>query len=524
MRRLLLIAVLALVPTVALAQEPAAPPAPPAAEIDPGAAAPVGLSERFTAAFIGLEPAGEPEVHPAARRDQPVLIAPLRLVEEGRLDATIATADRRMAAGTLVTHRRFSAGVAAEQSDRLEAWCGIGEERRGSRWSPATVCMVHTPDGQANLGGPLYSFFPWWLVTSLTFADVDARAPRVAVTPAASNSAFSLTVAFVRIREGQVRLSRRIVGPGQEEGRTSTFPMTTVDVPMTGGVAAWVYDGLELTLTPNRYRDALTVTSRRIAPPVDQTVAGGEGLARALRADDDEDAAPIEPTPGVIGGVLLRPERLAVAAGPVARGGVLASGSMEHARTGRFRQDTVIEGSMSPRIAAGTVAHRVEVLRTSALGTRSLSTFWCAPVSAMTVFGRQDDQQTCFRRRGGRYEGLWPDTGRSWLTTTDRSSTPLSRYLAALDIEESDTDLIGPMDVRFELQRLTPTLAVVRILARREEQDALVMTVSQPVENGTAVFPLWTHRLVLSVAGEQATATLAADGDGSGLAEVGAYP
>ncbi len=523
MRRLLLIAALALVPTVALAQDPARPPPPPA-EIDPGAAAPVGLSERFTAAFIGLEPAGDPEIHPAARRDQPVLTASLRLVDEGRLDETIGTAGHRMVAGTLVTRRRFSAGRAAEQSDKLEAWCGVGEERRGSRWSPSTVCMVHTPDGQANLGVPLYSFYPWWLVTGLTFTDLDARAPRVTVTPVEATSAFSLTVAFVRIREGQVRLSRRIVGPGQEDGRTSTFPMTTTDVPLNGGAAVYVYDGLELTLTPNRYRDALTVTSRRVAPPVDQTMAGGEGLARALRAGDDEEAAPIEPTPGVIGGVMLRPEELTVATGPVARGGVLASGSMEHARTGRFRQDTIIEGSMSPRIAAGAVAHRVEVLRTSPLGTRSLSTFWCAQVSALTVFGRQDDQQTCFRRRVGRYEGLWPDAGRSWLTTTDRSSTPLSRYLPTLDIEESDSDLIGPMEVRFELQRLTPMLAVVRIFARRENQDALVMTVSRPVENGTAVFPLWTHRLVLSVTGEQAIATLSADGDGSGLAGIGVYP
>lgn len=521
MRHLLLIAVLALAPSTAFAQEP---PVPPPAETDPGAAAPVGLSERFTAAFLGLEPAGDPEVHAAARRDQPVLTAPLRLVDEGRLDADIATDGHRMAAGTLVTHRRFSAGRAAEQSDKLEAWCGVGEQRRGSRWSPSTVCMVHTPDGEANLGVPVYSFYPWWMVTSLTFADLDARAPRVTVTPVGSTSAFSLTVAFVRIREGQVRLSRRIVGPGQEEGRTSTFPMSTTDVPLSGGVAVYVYDGLELTLTPNRHRDALAVTSRRIAPPVDQTVAGGEGLARALRGGDDEEAAPVEPTPGVIGGVLLRPERLAVATAPVGRGGVLASGSMDHARTGRFRQDTVIEGSMSPRIAAGTVAHRVEVLRTSPLGARSLSTFWCAEVSALTVFGRQDDQQTCFRRRGGRYEGLWPDTGRNWLTTTDRSSTPLSRYVAALDIEESDSNLIGPMDVRFELQRLTPASAIVRIFARREEQDALVMTVSRPVENGTAVFPLWTHRLVLSVTGEQATATLSADGDGSGLAEIGLYP
>lgn len=522
MRLFLALLALSAAPGATAAQDPQ--PASPGLEaLLDGQTSRAGLSERLATAAIGLEPSGEPRVSEGGRRDEPLLIAPLRLVEEGRLDAAIATPDHRMAAGTLVTRRRFAAGR-AEQTDQLEAWCGVGESRRGSRWSPAAVCMVHTPDGQANLGVPPYGIAPWWLVSSLTFSNMDHRAPRVSVTSVEPVSEFSYVVSFVRVRDGEMRLSRRLIGPGLDARRPAEIPLRTLDAPMTGRTAVYNYDGLELTLTANRYLDAVTATSQRVAPPVDQRLADEGGLAHALRDQVEEDAGPVQPTPGVIGGVRLRPEALVVTTGPVSRGGVLASGEMHHARTGRIPREVALEGSMNPLIRAGAVAHRVEILRTSPIGARSLSTFWCMPVSALTVFGRQDDQQTCFRRRGGRYEGLWPSSGRSWLTTTDRSATPLSRFTSTLPVEESESDLIGAMEVRLELYRLGPTSAVLRILARRDDEEAVVMTVSRPVENGVAVFPLWTHRLVLTVSGDQATAALTADGDGSGLAEVGVYP
>lgn len=178
---------------------------------------------------------------------------------------------------------------------------------------------------------------------------------------------------------------------------------------------------------------------------------------------------------------------------------------------------------LNARIPAGAAAHQVEIFRGLALGGRT-SRFWCASVSALTVFGRQNDQLTCFRRAGEGYEGVWPDQGRTWLATTDQSTTPVFRRADALHIEESEIDLIGPMEVRLEIQRIVRDLITVRIFARRDEQDALVMTVTRLVENGQAVIPMWSHRLVLTVADGKAQASLTADGDGEGLPSVGTYP
>ena len=84
--------------------------------------------ERITLEILGLEPAGEPVVSGVTEKGDPILSAPFRLREEGRLAAEIATQSYRMAAGTPIVHREFKP-QGTDASEAIQAWCGPGETR-----------------------------------------------------------------------------------------------------------------------------------------------------------------------------------------------------------------------------------------------------------------------------------------------------------------------------------------------------------------------------------------------------------
>ncbi|VDC50148.1 MULTISPECIES: hypothetical protein [Brevundimonas] len=482
---------------------------------------PVGVIDRFAASMYGLEPAGEPDVMTAAGRNEVILRAPMRLIKEGVLGGELAMRQVRMKQGSRVTYRRFTARTGME-AQNIEAWCGQGEIDQWG-WRPTTVCMILTPDGRATLATPPLDLGSWWSVTAIAPTSASERVDRVEILPVEDPTPIDLELVLDRIRSGEVKLRRRLAGP-DVTGERRVFPrIGDAERPLQpDGAATYVYDGLELRLTPNVEAKTVSIASARVAPPLDASFAEEGGLARRLeiltRPPEE-----LQPTEFVVGGVRFDPSALVVDGSPLGPRGVLAKGTMSHARTGRVTQDIEMGTMLNARIPAGAAAHQVEIFRGLALGGRT-SRFWCASVSALTVFGRQNDQLTCFRRAGEGYEGVWPDQGRTWLATTDQSTTPVFRRADALHIEESEIDLIGPMEVRLEIQRIVRDLITVRIFARRDEQDALVMTVTRLVENGQAVIPMWSHRLVLTVADGKAQASLTADGDGEGLPSVGTYP
>ena len=507
----------------AFAQAPAA---------SPETAAPQLGRERLMAEVMGFEPVGEPVVSPAAGRGEAVLTAPLRLKEEGRLTGDIATDTYRMAAGAPVVHREFKPRN-TDQAEAVQAWCGPGEQRGMFGWAGGiTVCMIHTADGKATLGVPQLFFGSWWMTSTVSLASADARTERVAVETPETPSTFTLIIDFERLRTDGVSVRAGIEGPGMSiGGRPYRYNMQRQTLPLTDGAAILTYDGLQLRLTHREGAEGVTVRSERIAPPVDlaalraRVVAANPELAAALSEAAAEAEDELEPTPFVIGGVKLDPAALTVGEGVLGRGGVVLSGQADYAVTGRLTKPLNLRAPLVNDTAPeGLILHQLEFARTSPVGARTMTRIWCGPIGAPTVWSR--NRVTMCLRRGltGELEAFWPSTGRPWLGTTQAMGSIAALQARGFEMAPSPTSLLEPLGFRVEIQRLSDTAVTVRFIARKGDEDAVVLSVTREFESGAAAIPLWTHRLALTRSGAGVTAALTADGDGTGPTEDGFYP
>ncbi len=527
----------------AVAQE--APPAAEAPVVEaPAAEPPTALRrEQLTALILGLEPAGEPVVGEVTAKGEAVLSVPMRLAEEGRLTGDIATAGYRMSAGAPVVHRVFKP-TGADQADMIEAWCGPGELRTMFGWVGSTVCMVDTPDGKANLGIPvLGSYGAWWMVRGMTFPEPDARTERVTVEPATTPSAFRLAFIYERVLDAGVALHATIEGPGlRAEARPYRHDMRRQVLPVRNGAAELNFDGLKLTLMPERRGDVVAVTAERVSAPID--MAGLRRRADALEAeaaaadpasnDDapDQGSTPaparqgVEPTPFVIGGVKIDPTVLTIGAGELTRGGVVLSGQAEYALTTRLPKPVNLRAPLiNDTTPEGLILHQVEFAGVLPVGGRVMTRIWCGPLGRPTVFGNGQRVTMCLRRAAvGGWEAFWPSTGRPWLGTSQMTGTVAALTANDVEIDPSPTSLLEPLGVRFEIQRVSDAEITLRLFARLKDEDALIFTVKEAFEGGRAVVPLWSHRLVLTRTASGVTAALLADGDGKGPTDDGFYP
>lgn len=224
-----------------------------------------------------------------------------------------------------------------------------------------------------------------------------------------------------------------------------------------------------------------------------------------------------QPTPFVIGGLRLAPERLSVATAPVRRRGVVLSGVAEHARTARLSRPMRIQFPVfSEQAPAGAVLHMTEFVSDGPDGDAIFRT-WCGDLGRKTIFGGASPS-ICFLE-GDPLRRAWiSETARPWLSTSSFVHGSIPGRADHFEIEPSADDLIGPMDVRLEVQRITRTNVTLRLMARRDGQDVTVMTLIRPIDNGSATVPLWTHMLALAVSGDSVTPSLTPDGDGAGPA------
>lgn len=482
---------------------------------------------QLVALAMGLEASGEPVVGGVTPKGEAILSVPMRLVEEGRLTGDIATSAYRMSAGAPVIHRLFRP-MGADQADAIEAWCGPGEAR-GFGWSPATVCMVNTSDGKANLGVPVYSYGPWWTVNGMTFPSPDSRAERVAVEPATTPSAFRIAFIYERLRDTGVAIHGTVEGPGiGTDARPSRRDLPREILPVRNGVAEYTYDGLKLTLTPQRRGDVVAVTAERVAPPVDLAarrrqaeVLRAEAAARTTAAAATSTGPArqgVEPTPFVIGGVKLDPAALTVGEGELLRGGVVLAGAAEYALTARLPRPVNLKAPLVNDTAPeGLVLHQVEFATVSPVGGRIMTRIWCGPLGRPTMFSSGERIPMCLRRAlGGGWEAFWPYTGRPWLGTTQTTGVVGTLQASNVEIDPSPTSLLEPLGVRFAVQRVTDADVTLNIFARLNGEDALIFTVKETFKDASAVVPLWSHRLLLTRTANGLTAAVSADGDGEG--------
>ncbi|NBW06881.1 MAG: hypothetical protein EBR82_02515 [Caulobacteraceae bacterium] len=519
----------------AAAAQEAPPPAPTGTTVDGPISPTVIARGQLIAASLGLEPSGEPVVGAVTPKGEAILSMPMRLVDEGRLAGDIATGTYRMSAGAPVVHRLFRP-TGADQADAIEAWCGPGETH-GFGWNAATVCMVNTPDGKANLGVPIYMYAPWWTVDGITFPEPDARTERVAVESPTTPSVFRIAFIYERLRDTGVAIHGTVEGPGlTADARPYNRNLPREILPLRNGLAEYTYDGLKLTLTPQQRGDVVAVTAERVAPPVDLAArrlraevlrSQAAALTAAAAAVDGPARQGVEPTPFVIGALKLDPATLAVGEGELSRGGVVLSGRADYALTARLPRPVTLRSPplVNDTTPDGLVLHQVEFSGVLPVGGRVMTRIWCGPLGRPTVFGNGQRVSMCLRRTpGGGWEAFWPSTGRPWLGTTQRSATISSLQASDVEIAPSPTSLLEPLGVRFEIQRISDAEITLRVFARLKGEDALIFTASEAFEEGRAVVPLWSHRLVLTRTANGVTATLAKDGDGKGPTDDGFYP
>jgi len=516
---------------MAMAQEvPATPASAPTA--------PTVGRERIAAELLDLDPAGEPTVSPVTDKNAVILSAPLRLRGEGRLAGDIATQSYRMAAGAPVIYREFKQSR-TDQSEAVQAWCGPGETRTMFGWSGGgTVCMVHTADGKANLGAPQLSFGSWWTATNVAFVTPDARTDRVAVEPATTPSAFRLVVIYERLEREGVSIRSEIEGPGMTaEAKPYRYRVSRRVLPLNGGSSELVYDGLRVSLTPQRRGDVVAATSERVAPPLDmaalrERVATAERFLTGDAANGPDEAASepeqgLDATPLVIGGVKLDPAALTPGTGVLSRGDVALSGSAAHALTARLTKPLTLRAPLvNDTSPVGTILHQIEFAGLSPLGTRTMTRIWCGPILKPGLFSGGQRQTLCLRRGGlsGWWEAFIPATGRPWLGTSLLTATPGNFAASELEVEPSATSLLDPLTFRAEIQRINDAAVTLRLFARRGDEDALILTAAPKFENGVATLPLWTHRLTLTRSGQGVVAALSADGDGTAPTDEATYP
>lgn len=516
---------------MAVAQEVPPPPS-------PAPTAPTVGRERIAAELLDLDPAGEPTVSAIADKNAVILSAPLRLRGEGRLAGDIATQSYRMAAGAPVIYREFKQSR-TDQSEAIQAWCGPGETRTMFGWSGGgTVCMVQTADGKANLGAPQLSFGSWWTATNVAFVTPDARTERVAVEPASNPSEFRVVVIYERLEREGISIRSEIEGPGMTaEAKPYRYRVSRRVLPLNGGSSELVYDGLRVSLTPQRRGDVVAATADRVAPPLDmaalrERVETAERFLTGAGTATEDEATPeaaqgLDPTPLVIGGVKVDPAALSPGAGVLGRGDVVLSGPATHALTARLTKPLTLRAPLiNDTSPMGTILHQVEFARLSPLGTRTMTRIWCGPILKPGLFSGGQRQTLCLRRTGagGGWEAFIPATGRPWLGTSLLNATAGNFAASELEVESSATSLLDPLTFRAEIQRINDDAVTLRVFARRGDEDALILTAAPKFENGIATLPLWTHRLALTRSGQGVAVSFSANGDGTAPTDDATYP
>jgi|GEM_PF-3514249 len=218
--------------------------------------------------------------------------------------------------------------------------------------------------------------------------------------------------------------------------------------------------------------------------------------------------------PYAIGGLRIDPATIAVAPGAVEAKQSLLTAQAGHRRTAVLKQDFRVSGPLDIRAEAGAVFHQVSYA-SGPRGAFSGDTQWCGPVRNNSVRGRIS-MPNCIWATFDGYQAAAPAGARLWLQGDGAPAGPPATIRdATLALEESDQDLIGPMELKLRLARLTKAGAMLEAIASRDGETVEVWSGFVTLDGGQGALPFWGKRLRLTRVGDLVTATLE-EGDGRG--------
>ena len=482
--------------------------------------------DRLRAASRGFIPVGEPVVSETAQRGEAILTAPYRLRREGRLAADIATSTLRMKQGAPVAFLSFRP-FGPQQYEPIRAWCGPGEVKAMFSWSAQIVCMVEAADGKAALVTPAFYAASWWAVSSLNTTRREDQVDRVEVLPAETASEFELVISYQRQRNNGLAIRSQIVGPAVQPDKTARGLSHDRVMPASDTGYSLPYDGLNLTLNPSAEGASLGIVSERVAPALDLSLFEEEPIDMTdEETEQPEQAGGIAPTPYVIGALRFDPTQMTAQNGIIPRGGTMLTGKASYAVTGRLTKQLQMTAPLIRETAeAGTIMHQLEIIRSTELGTLTSNHVWCGAIGSGTIWSRKPTIKClAMSMRTGVLEANWPNGSTAWLATTDRFPAIVGTEAIDFDVEVSQTPILPPVDVHFQLHRINANEAIVRVMASKDGEDVVVLQINAPFNNGTATIPLWSHRLKLIRSGEGVSLEFTHDGDGISPVLIGYYP
>lgn len=225
--------------------------------------------------------------------------------------------------------------------------------------------------------------------------------------------------------------------------------------------------------------------------------------------------APAAAEPYAIGGLKLDPATIVVAPHGVAPKQALLTARAVHRRTAVLKADFPVSGLLDTRAEAGAVFHQVSYAA-APKGGHTGDTQWCGPVRNNSIRGRISNPYCIWATFEG-YQTALPYGAKDWLKGDGAPAYPPGLVKGAtLTLEESPTDLIGPVDLVLNLVRLTKAGAQVEAVATRDGQKVSVWSGFVKLENGAGALPFWDKRLTITRTGEAVDPQLVDGGDGRG--------
>jgi hypothetical protein len=223
--------------------------------------------------------------------------------------------------------------------------------------------------------------------------------------------------------------------------------------------------------------------------------------------------APAVAEPYAIGGLRLDPATVNAYAFGILPNQTVLTATATHRRTAVLKADFPVAGLLDQRAEAGAVFHQVSY---GAQGASARATAWCGPVANNSIRGRIT-MPFCIWSTFDGYRVAQPLSGEAWLAGEGSAGQPVMAPAKELLLDESDRDLLGPMDVSLNLTRLTKAGAFLQAVAVRDGKKVVFWEGVVALDGeGRGELPFWRQRLRLVRVQGALRASLTDDGDGRG--------